>query len=332
MTWLELLRNAIDALLQHKLRTLLTLLGVMLGSLLLFTSLAGGLGVIQAVNHRLSAGNRLLQINVHSGIKEVAVTPETARRAGFTQEMTDQRRVRLAREAGVGGKEHVSMTVAAVDQLRQVPHVAASWPELRFSASVHFDASDRWVAASVEGLPPAASDVSQVIVAGTMETPDKNSVLVSELLLYQAGIQTEQQVQGALGTTLRVATRHPPLERLSLAMQGPDAPKSLPPDARQQLSAAIDNIAYRSRPLRITGVYRKPTDKELQLNPNLLVAAHRQVLLSHPASLDCWTGLGKRDQGVTAVVIADVPENVRQVESAINQMGFRTQSLSGLAV
>ena len=313
MTLSDLFRHAFAGLGQHKLRCLLTLMGVILGALLLFTSLSGGLGVINAVNERLAIGNRLLEVNVTTGVKVDEVTVETARVAGFTQDINDERSMRLAKASGLGGITKVPVTLATVEKLKQMPHVSQAWALLRFSASVQFGFNDspagRWSKVSVEAIPPFANPYASLIVAGNNAKPDSvDEVLVSEYYLYQQGVRTDQQFSEVIGTKLRILL-----------------PQTSPKDDAKSLTKP-------DREVTIVGVYRHPTRDELNKVPELVAAVSRQVLVPYALAVQHWEQIGNGDRPISAKVLADDPENVAAIEQAISKQGFRTISLSELAL
>ena len=140
-------------------------MGVTLGALLLFSSLASGLGVLNAVNERLSAGDRLVEIQVFSGTKSDPITVEAARKAGITQKMSDQRRLRLAEALGVGKPEYVPMNLAAAETLTKIAHVREAWAGIQFSCTAELNAdghSPAWVMARAGALPTAQADLSLI--------------------------------------------------------------------------------------------------------------------------------------------------------------------------
>ena len=334
----DLFLAAVTGLFQHKLRTLLTLLGVTLGTLLLFSSLAGGLGVLNAVNNRLSVGNRLLEIKAFSGWKTTEVTVEEAREAGFVQDMNDQRRIRLARAAGVGGRERVPMTLSQVEVLREIKHVDQVWANFSFSGSARISGSNSWAVATVESLPPQGHDFSSLIVAGSAKaTHSANQILVSELLMFQLGIRTDTELRDVVGKTIDLTLRERKLEQLSAVVSeiaaGRLESESLSIEkAQQELDLAVEQLAHPMKSFTIAGVYRQPTDEEIVENPSLVRAMTRMFLMPHESAVNCWNEFGLADSALKVVVLSDQPEHVKQIETAITALGFRTQSFSAVAL
>ena len=347
MSVADLIRSAVASLFQHKLRSLLALMGVTLGALLLFSSLASGLGVLNAVNERLSAGDRLVEIQVFSGTKSDPITVEAARKAGITQKMSDQRRLRLAEALGVGKPEYVPMNLAAAETLTKIAHVREAWAGIQFSCTAELNAdghSPAWVMARAGALPTAQADLSSVIIAGRdLKADETNVAIVSETFLYQCGLQSDDEMESAIGSTIRLSNRNDQLEKLSSVaqqmrrepekpIQGPDGRNYKWDFVQAQLPLLSQKLARRLSPIKIVGVYRSATFDQTRLNPRLSVTKHRNVLITHPTTTDCFRRLGLENHTLHAFVLADSPENVKSVEEALNETGFNTQSFSELAV
>ena len=326
----DLLGAGLSAMTAHKFRSLLTLLGVMLGSLLLFCSISGGLGVVDAVNKRLAAGDRLLEVNVTSGVLTDDVTVAKAKAAGFVEEMSDERRIRLAEASGVGGVIPVPMNLAASEKLASIENVDAAWSRLRFNSSVYLESVNRWAMGTVRSIPPKNTDYSTVMVLGksvssapiptSSESSGNRGVLVSELFLYQQGIRTDAELSGAIGSSLQITTRNSELENSSNT------------ESSQRRQKAIESLPFRSQSFRIRGIFRFPTREESREEPDLVQLYAVSVLLPYADAVDCWRGLGLGNNNTSAVALAKSPEGVAQIEAEIGEMGYRTRSLAEVAM
>jgi hypothetical protein len=246
----ELLRAGIAGLLAHKFRSALTLVGVTLGSLLLFCSLSGGMGVTKAVNTRLSVGDRLREIIVSSGVKTDEVTVQMAKDAGFTEAMPDERRIRLATASGVGGIRPVTMSLPISEHLATLPGVESTWSIISFPASAYLESADVWAPATARSLPSKRVDYSELRIAGKGDAPFLSkdgtpNVWGAELFLYQNGIRTTQEVQSLLGSTIELASRNPNLEQAEASR-------------RNELES---RLSFRSDRFTITGVFRMEPKK-----------------------------------------------------------------------
>lgn len=332
MMWSDLLRLACEGLMQHKLRTLLTLIGVTLGALLLFCSLSGGLGVIETVNQRLGGGQRLLEVFVQSGFKLNPVTAEKAREAGFTQDMTDERRVRLARATGVGGRQQVNLSLDSAEEFKTISHVNFVWADITVNSTVHSAALDHWMHSSIKAIPTKAN-YTPLLIAGRHLRPGKQEVMVNELYLYGNGVQSDKQLADVIDSEVRFGSRNVQAERLSRAIQaivGFQAPVNLA-EMRQKLKSESDKTKNLSLPFKIVGVYRFPDNEEIRENPGLM-DARRNMLMSYGEAVELWKAVHPPNQRVNVRVIADKPEHVLPIENEISAMGYQTRSLSELGL
>ena len=340
-------RFALANLMQHKVRSLLSLLGVSLGALLLFSSIAGGLGVLDAVTGRLSAGDRLLQISVYSGVKRDRVTAEVARKAGIQQSMSDERRVRLAEAMGVGRARPVVLTLESIGELLEIEHVQDAWGDLRFGVSACLadanarDGDEEWTFAMVQALPPHGLNVDSILVAGEY-VPSDQHVLVSELFLYQLGYRTEDQVQSAIGSAIQFSPREPVVESLSSVVRelrrSPEKRISLPngqpilfPEAQEQLALARQNIKLQSNPLLVSGVFRHPSEKEIRSDPVAARAVGRHVLVPYSQAVDYLEKTDETKKKINGFVRSKSPEHTKRVEEDLAELGYQTQSVAELA-
>jgi putative ABC transport system permease protein len=316
----ELLRAGIAGLLAHKFRSALTLVGVTLGSLLLFCSLSGGMGVTKAVNTRLSVGDRLREIIVSSGVKTDEVTVQMAKDAGFTEAMPDERRIRLATASGVGGIRPVTMSLPISEHLATLPGVESTWSIISFPASAYLESADVWAPATARSLPSKRVDYSELRIAGKGDAPFLSkdgtpNVWVAELFLYQNGIRTTQEVQSLLGSTIELASRNPNLEQAEASR-------------RNELES---RLSFRSDRFTITGVFRYPDRQELRLNPDYSSTMRASVLLPYATATQCYRGLGMEPKKTTAIVLAESAKAVPEIESQIAEMGYATRSLAEIA-
>ena len=342
MTWPDLLRSACFGLMQHKLRTMLTLCGVTLGSLLLFTSLSGGFGVIETVNTRLGIGERLLEISVSSGYLIDEVSVEAARKAGFTQEMSDERRVRLAKASGVGGRKNVPLNLKSAKELESMQHVAGVWPTVSFRAAMFLGHKDHWTSSSVKAIQPN-KDLSAFIVAGRpFSGEDAKEVILGELYLYHLGIQSDEELAAVVGTKVRFVPNNNSLAqkaKLLLAIEKKKMEASQAGDnfddqrkqLRKQLEKELEKVDFKTDEFEIVGVVRTPSLEELRFRPGLNDLA-RNVLMTHRPAREIWEKISKPGQQLTVTVRADEPENVMRLETAISEKGYRTISMSKLAL
>ncbi len=201
---------ALSALRQHRLRTVLTTLGVVFGTLVLTASLSIGLGIQQAM--RAIVSNELLRsINIWPDWDgELAGSAGTAA-AEVPGEMSETRRERLCRALArrntqLERKPRPLLTPENLAAIRGLRHVHSVTPFAYQDGYVVLNG--RSESANVGAARPGDAAFGQRIVAGrAFEKLDEPSIVVSEALLYVLGVTDEPAVDGVLGKKLRLETR-----------------------------------------------------------------------------------------------------------------------------
>lgn len=338
MKWPDLLRSALFGLNQHKLRTLLTLCGVTLGALLLFTSISGGLGVVRTVNERLGIGDRLLEVRISSGFLLEEVSAAEAREAGFDQEMSDERRVRLATASGVGGRKNVPLRLKDLEALNEIPHVAGVWPRISFAAAMHFDQNDQWNSASVKAFPPSKIPQDFLVAGETFSGEDADEVIVGELFLYLMGIRSDAQLSEVIGSQVRFVPGSPEIVQRAqklvalLLSEGKVANLAEQEAAlREEIESELSKAKFKSQDFTVVGVIRSLDKEEMRYHPDL-AGLSRHVTMPHSKASEIWQVISKPDRTVQATVRADRPENVMRMEEYLSDRGYRTASMAKLAL
>ncbi len=250
----DVLRLALTALVQQKVRTVLTTLGVAVGSLVLLLSLSIGVGLQEAVSNELHRHDELRKIEVRPGYGKVEehIPPEELAVRG---DMNDAKRRRLHDrlvQAWIARHGYPPTTPLTTDRLAEIrgwPHVASVTPLYTEWGRVSLDGKGQ----DVETVSATAGRERRMrtrLVAGSWFTADdERSVVVSEYLLYEWGMASDAEVRTAVGRKLRV--EHPtgasrPMMLLSLfnvdlSMVGPEQEK-IARKVLQNLPAVVDKL------------------------------------------------------------------------------------------
>jgi putative ABC transport system permease protein len=207
----DLLKLALSALGQQKVRTVLTTLGVVFGTFVLASSLSVGQGVQETITREARKHDRLRRIEVWPawGVRDEDIPADALRVEG---EMSDARRQKI-REAlrerwanEHGGRATVAIDAARVRELAAIDHVERVIPLVSLQGWLLFNG--RSVKGSVTATVPDNAHFRRRLIAGQFfDMPDENAVLVSEFMLYRCGIANEADVGNALGKTLRLEFR-----------------------------------------------------------------------------------------------------------------------------
>jgi putative ABC transport system permease protein len=200
---------ALSALYQQKVRTALTTLGVVIGSLVLLLSLSIGQGVRAVIAEEWRRNDQLRRINVWPGRRtpDADIPPEEIEIKG---EMSDARRerlrqVRIRRWHGKPKQDSTKrLTPERLDELAALDHVVGVVPSIEW-----YGGRFRFQGQAKRGIVTCADPEDrlyrELLVSGAFFTADQpHGVLVSEYLLYEFGVRDEADVPTVLGQTLRL--------------------------------------------------------------------------------------------------------------------------------
>ena len=200
----DLLGLSASALSQQKVRTLLTLAGVVIGTFTLVVSLAVGRGVDRAIVSLFHEDDRLRKIYVMPIYAPAAGDlPAAKREPQGTMSEAKRERIRkaLIRAWGRGRQKPISQDVVA--EFKRLDHVEAAVPTVYLYGMATFRGkSERSGAVSVG---THARLLQPRIVAGSLlgaEVP--RGALVHEFLLYRWGITSDEEVAGTIGRSFQL--------------------------------------------------------------------------------------------------------------------------------
>jgi putative ABC transport system permease protein len=357
----DILKFALTAFGQQKVRTVLTTLGVVFGTLVLALSLSVGVGVREATMRQFRRFDQLRKVEVWTSWQtpEGEIPKEELRVSG---KMSDAKRQRI-REAKVrhwqrrnGRGPQVRLTRQRLRELRKLEHVDSVVPSVGLGGRAVYDTRSEDV--SVLGAAPDDRAFRQRLIAGdNLTSSDERRVLVTEYLLYLWGVVDDEAVQRIPGQKLRLEFRvgsESPGLLLTLLGAGPF---TLTPEQDKVLRKAIGQLPEALPRLKLKAKEREILTKLLaQLRPAQGVG--KEVawveeftiagVLRMPTQDDrtdrweSWAGdvdmvlpLGTAErlffrmaQGADrAVVTVDREENVKEVADKISALGFNTFSL-----
>ncbi|MHB1425316.1 MAG: ABC transporter permease [Gemmataceae bacterium] len=359
----DLIALAFSALLQQKVRTTLTLLGVIIGTFVLLLSLSIGQGVRGVITNVWRRNDQLRRINVWQGRRNVEQDVPAAE-IKVPGEMSAERRERLrqvlVRRWPGKPKQDLStrITPERLNELAALDHVAAVVPSLRWSGvRVRFNQNvQRASAASAEPDDPYFR--ARVVAGEFFRANQPNSAMVSEYLLYQLGVQDEADVAKALDKKLRLEISTQPYRSNSvLALLSGEGGNLTPAEedvlgkVADKLPAAVAGLDLtaeeretltrllkrpKTRPssstpvtvveeLTIRGVFRMPTREELR---DRLLESRDDIDVLIPSALatELYFRLpGNREQGDDSVAVrVDSEDHVKEVDQRISDMGLES--------
>jgi putative ABC transport system permease protein len=353
---------ALAALWQQKVRTFLTLLGVVIGSLVLMLSLSIGQGVREVIAEQFRRHDQLRLINVWPGFRpaEENIPAEEIEVKG---DMSDERRdrlkqLRINRWQGKPKKDTSKrLTPERLEEVAALDHVAAVVPTVTWHGRIYFN--NKMENADAASAEPGDSLYLQRLVAGVLLDPERSrGVVVSEYLLYQLGVRNEADVPGLLGQTLRFEFSSQPYRSHSLLwLLGGQAPRLTPGEEQVldkialQLPSAVSQFDLtdgeksivtrllkqpRARPgnslptlfseeYTIVGVIRVATREERRDRLGNFRGDADLLLPAATASELFFRVPGNRSFGVNNVVVrVDSEDNVKAVDERLAEMGLES--------
>jgi putative ABC transport system permease protein len=200
----DVLRCALASLFRHKLRTLLTLSGVVVGTFLLVVSTSIGLGTERATLDEFKRQGRLRKIEVwpNFGRFDRRVPSQALE---IKEPMSEAKRERLkrararfyARSQGLLPPE-VPITLARLEAIEKLPHVESAIPYVVENCQVIWKGPEQPALVSV--IEPDNQTFRDRLLAGSFD-PDtpRREVVIHEYLLYLWGITRDEDVASMLG-------------------------------------------------------------------------------------------------------------------------------------
>jgi putative ABC transport system permease protein len=207
----DILRLALSALYQQKLRTALTTLGVLFGSFVLTFSLSSARGVQETIVREYSRYASLRQIDVspsfaptqtatNEDLIEVNGNPSPEKRHRLQHEIArrEQRNTRA--------EDQINLSPERLELLRALPHVTAVDADVAIPGRAILDrkAEDIQIHSS---KTDDAKMQSRIVAGSYLKDGDANSIVVSEYLLYRLGVVDDEAVRATLGKPMRLEYR-----------------------------------------------------------------------------------------------------------------------------
>jgi len=216
----DLLGLSFSALRQQKVRTILTIAGVVIGTFALVLSLSVGRGVDRAILALFHDDDRLRKISVSEKYEMAAeAVPLEAREPKGSMSDTKRRRISKAL-VRTWARSHMQkplsrLNAQGIERLRALDHVAKVEPDVYIDGKASLDGKDQeaFAASVISG----GRIFRTRLLAGRLFKPeDGQAAIVHEYLLYRLGLTGDADANAALGRTIRLEYRSGPPNRLDL--------------------------------------------------------------------------------------------------------------------
>jgi putative ABC transport system permease protein len=362
----DILRLSLAALYQQKVRTLLTMLGVLFGGFVLVFSVSLGRGVQETIVREYSRYAGLRQIDVAPTF-EAPPAATAEEKIEVTGKMSEEKRRRLRHEIFRLERRNVTATAGArltpqrLQHLLEIPHVKSVTPDVRFSnCRVHLN--NRVETVFAHSAPADHQLLKDRVVAGSFfRTADANAAVVTEYLLYRMGIMDDEAVERVIGQKLRVeyptrttksyqflalfdagraqvkTEEHSLLEKVIKQLPAALERMDLTPAEKVSLKKTLQPPAGRDqsepemtmREFTIVGVLRPSSPIDPRGSYLNWWTESVDVVLPVQTAMDVYFAVGtNRESGLDrAFVEVDDSKDVNVVAKAISALGMRTTSL-----
>jgi putative ABC transport system permease protein len=209
MKFADLFRLAFSSLWQQRGRTMLSVVGVVVGSLILVFSLAAQVGVKQAVVRVFSESNelRFVEVSPQYYTPEAKIPAEEIEPVGA---MSDKKRKRirtmLIRQwQRAHQQERKGIGRAQLDELKAVDHVVQVVPAIgTMGWAIHEEKESQ---VEVAGMPADDGGLQKRLVSGDIPATNDDGVVIHEFLAYLWGAQSDADVAKLVGQNLRLEIR-----------------------------------------------------------------------------------------------------------------------------
>jgi putative ABC transport system permease protein len=363
----DLLGIALSALYQQRVRTLLSVLGVAIGTFALALSLSVGQGVEAVIVRQLRKNDQLRRIELRPGgqVQDEAVPADALKVDG---PINDARRARL-RKAVVEqwsrdhntGRPKSLLTAAKIAELRAMPGVESATPTINMGGQAVLDGKALDV--SIASAAPDDSPTWRRLVDGEpIKSTTERTAIVSEFLLYRFGVASDEAVKAVIGRKIRLEyrasrwRRGPVLTWLTGWRVQPDAPEnkaaerllkrlpavvaSLPLSGEERTAARIllqallpDDIGLQEPPIAeeftIVGVIREFTDTDPTLAIGGWASRNAEVLIPPETGLEfVFRSPENAKNGIDWMTLkARREEDVKGLTAALKGQGYWAFSL-----
>ncbi len=257
MSWLDIIRMAIHNLRRRPFRTILNLLGIVLGTVMVLMTMAGSEGVKHALHSVLESSDFTRKV-IARRTSKVSEEDLDQSRWKISQPMSAARRERmeeslkkfLLEEKRKTDGRYRQINQETLKQFGELHNVIEVVPQLRVNFKLSMGEFDQTIYG--EGVSPKVSGLNERIVSGEMLTAsDRNGILIHELMAYRMGCVTQQELDALVGTevvcSFKTSGKPNQLASALTAIEGGDLQKLVSQNPLilgfiKQLGGNVDNL------------------------------------------------------------------------------------------
>jgi putative ABC transport system permease protein len=236
---------SLSAMRQQKVRTALTIIGVVVGTFALVVSLSVGRGVDRAIVNLFHEDDRLRKILVSPLFVESAEDVPAERREPKGA-MSEAKRARLRKALlrnwyGVR-KVRTKLDPDGIRKLAALEHVASARPVVHMGDKAILDGKAEDVSGS--SVEPETRYFRDRLIAGRLFKPDDGrAAIVHEYLLYRWGLSRDEDADAALGRTFRLEIRPRPPDTFDVTEILSRGDRAIGEKEKRALDSALKRLA-----------------------------------------------------------------------------------------
>ena len=363
----DILGLSFSALRQQKVRTALTVTGVVIGTFALVLSLAIGRGVDHAIVSLFHDDSRLRKIAVNEKYETTAEeVPASEREPKGAMSEAKRKRIgkALVRTWGRSHerKERKRLDLDAIEVLQAIEYVERIDPAIWLGGKAFWDRKTE--NAQIASMPTGATFLNSRLLAGRLfDSQDGASAIVNEYFLYRLGLVGDDAASAALGGTVRFEYTAGQNEQIDLVQMMAFGPKAMskketqalesalkrlsglarflpiPTEERAALRTVLDRLTTTNAPtgstysqdFTIVGVIREPDDDDEKPGPfgNGWMYQDVDILMPTEAAVALFLRSPEHAKAGfgSATVTVDQEAHVKEVEKRIGALGFNKFSL-----
>ena len=264
MTTRELTRFALGGLWRQKVRTILTLIGVTVGTCALAFSLSLGFGLRAFIVNEFQSRDEFWRINVMVGDPPTEAKDAPRDKVEVRGNVSEERKKRLEEAlverflASRPRKAPVPLTREKLEEIQALPDVLEVRTYRVADGLLSVEGGPK--AARVEATLGALADLKPRLIAGQLPaSDDAKEVVVTELALYDLGLGDDADLERAIGKQVRLeigGVRNAQPLALARALTGRLPGEDITPAQRAVLEKLTDQLPKKLAAFDLTSAER----------------------------------------------------------------------------
>ena len=200
MKLLDVVRMALHNLWSRKLRTILNLVGIVIGCVMLMMTFAGTRGVRTGLMSIINSSDEARNFMIYPGYKKGVEPPDEA--IQVVGEMSEDRRERLQKRLRRRwlnkNARQTGFDLNTVEEIRAFEHVEYVAVQKRVNLTIKL--GKKRTRGSVNGIVGSEPSAIERLIAGEMvKENDADGILLTEFTAFDLGYQTDEQLQSLIG-------------------------------------------------------------------------------------------------------------------------------------